>query len=70
LTEKTFDLEREFIPLMGFLKRAGIAATGGHAGMMVLDGEVKVNGLVATEKRKKLKKGDRVELASAVFIIQ
>lgn len=54
--------EDEFIPLINLLKLMGIAQTGGHAKIMVEEGEVKVNGEQEFRKRKKLRPGDVVEL--------
>lgn len=52
----------EFIPLINLLKLKGIAQTGGHAKLMVEDGEVKVNGEQELRKRRKLRPGDIVEI--------
>lgn len=60
MTDHVFELKGEFIPLIGLLKHIGLAATGGHASMMVTEGEVKVNGKVELQKRKKLRDGDQV----------
>ncbi len=48
-----------FIRLCDALKFAGIAETGGIAKLMILDGEVLVNGEVCLMKGKKLYPGDR-----------
>ena len=60
MTEHVFELKGEFIPLIGLLKHMGLAATGGHASMMVTEGDVKVNGEIELQKRKKLRNGDEV----------
>ena len=52
--------EPESIRLDQFLKLSGVAATGGHAKMMVQGGEVLVNGEVETRRRRKLIVGDVV----------
>jgi ribosome-associated protein len=44
------------------LKALGIAETGGHAKMIVEDGEVLRNGEVELRKRAKLVPGDVIEL--------
>lgn len=59
----------EFIPLINLLKLMGIAQTGGHAKMMVEEGEVKVNGEQEFRKRKKLRPGDVVELDDIIIEI-
>ena len=52
----------EFIPLINLLKLKNIAQSGGHAKMMVEEGEVKVNAEQEFRKRRKLRPGDIVEL--------
>lgn len=48
------------IPLGAFLKLAGAAATGGHAKLMVQEGDVRVNGEVEARRGRKLVAGDVV----------
>ncbi len=52
----------EFIVLIKLLKLKQLAQSGGHANMMVEDGQVNVNGEREFRKRKKLRPGDIVEL--------
>jgi len=52
----------EYIELMKLLKIKQIAQTGGHAKILIEDGEVSVNGEQEYRKRKKLRKGDVVEM--------
>ncbi len=49
------------ISLGDFLKWAGIAATGGHAKLLVQGGRVLVNGAVERRRGRPLRAGDRVE---------
>lgn len=58
---------RDTIRLDHFLKREGIAQTGGHAKMMIQAGEITVNGEVETRRRRQLVTGDRVELEEVTF---
>lgn len=62
MTNDTFKLKEgeEFIELNKLLKLKSIAQTGGHAKVMVTEGEVSVNGEVETQIRKKLRAGDVV----------
>jgi len=53
----------EYIELIKLLKLLRIAESGGHAKIMVEEGEVKLNGLVESRKRAKLRVGDVVETA-------
>ena len=56
------EIKSEFIKLDAFLKFSGLCETGGEAKLCVEDGLVKVNGEVCTQRGKKLRPGDRVEL--------
>ena len=57
----SFKIEDDYIPLIGLLKAAGIARTGGEAQMLVEEGEVTVNGQPESRKRAKIRSGDLVE---------
>ena len=59
----------EFIKLDSFLKLAGIAGTGGHAKILIQEGEVKVNGTVCTMRGKKLFRGDEISFEGETFKI-
>ena len=59
----------EFIKLDSFLKLAGIAGTGGHAKILIQEGEVKVNGVVCTMRGKKLFRGDEISFEGETFKI-
>ena len=50
------------IRLDTFLKLSGIAQTGGHAKMIIQDGEVTVDGEVETRRGRKLRGGESVEV--------
>ncbi len=52
----------EFIKLDSLLKFAALCSTGGEAKVMILNGEVLVNGEVCTMRGKKIKNGDTVQL--------
>ncbi|TNE53374.1 MAG: RNA-binding S4 domain-containing protein [Bacteroidetes bacterium] len=61
-----FKLEEgsEYIELIALLKALGIAQTGGHAKMIVAEGEVRLNGARELRKRAKLRDGDLVTIDS------
>ena len=66
-----FELEgHEYIQLNQLLKVLGLAATGGEANQRIVDGELRVNGAVEHQKRKKLRSGDVVEFGSVKVTIQ
>ena len=52
----------EFIKLDAFLKFSGLCETGGETKLCVEDGLVSVNGEICTQRGKKLRPGDTVEL--------
>ena len=56
----TVHITTEFIKLQDLLKLADLVSTGGEAKLRILDGEVKVNGEVCTQRGKKLRPGDIV----------
>lgn len=55
---REFKLTSEYIELIKLLKLLHIAETGGHAKIMVEDGEVYLNGKQEFRKRAKLHSGD------------
>ncbi|MBD2138981.1 RNA-binding S4 domain-containing protein [Anabaena sp. FACHB-1237] len=55
------------IKLDQFLKFLGIASTGGQAKLMILDGKVKVNGIIETRRGKKLTAEDQVTIGNKTF---
>lgn len=54
-------LRDEFIKLGQALKAAGLVESGVDAKLVILDGQVKVNGAVELQRGKKLHTGDVVE---------
>ena len=60
--EQDFKINGDYIELIQLLKALGIAETGGHAKMIVEEGEVLRNGEVELRKRAKLVPGDVIEL--------
>ena len=54
-------LRDEFIKLGQALKAAGLVESGVEAKLVILDGQVKVNGAVELQRGKKLHAGDVVE---------
>lgn len=56
-------INTEFIKLQDLLKWTGVAQTGGHAKILVQDGQVSVNGEICLMRGKKLRPGDTVTVA-------
>ncbi len=61
MSEERIKVEGEFIKLQDALKFSGLCETGGHAKVVIQNGEVKVNGEVCTMRGKKLRTGDIAE---------
>lgn len=62
-------IETEFIKLDSMLKFAAAVGTGGEAKLLISEGMVTVNGEVCTQRGKKLRPGDKVELLDLSFEI-
>ena len=58
------------IDLQDFLKLKGLVDTGGEAKFRVQNGEVKLNGEVETRRRKKLQRGDVVEIHGVLHPVE
>ena len=68
--KKELSIREEFIRLDAALKLAGFVSTGGHAKMVIQDGEVTVNGEICTMRGKKLRLGDTASFDGKELIIQ
>ena len=66
-SEETVAIRTEFIKLQDFLKFAGISETGGMAKNIIQDGFILVNGETCTQRGKKLRPGDKVQLGGGVW---
>ena len=55
-------INTEFIKLDALLKFSGLCETGGEAKELVQGGAVRLNGEVCTQRGKKCRAGDAVEL--------
>ncbi len=62
-------IKEDFIRLDSAMKLANLVSTGGHAKIVIQDGEVLVNNQVCTMRGKKLYKGDKVEFEGQGFEI-
>ena len=68
--QKDFILKNEYIRLDDLLKNVGVVNTGGHAKIIIQEGEVKVNGEICTMRGKKLRSGDNAEYERIVYNIK
>ena len=67
--EKFTLLKFEYVELYKLLKIQSWVASGGEAKQMIDDGKVKVNGLVETQRRKKIRPGDSVEFGGMIMTV-
>ena len=67
---REFKLTSEYIELVKLLKLLRIAESGGHAKILVEEGEVYLNGKQEFRKRAKLRDGDQVEVLGEKITIQ
>jgi ribosome-associated protein len=58
-----FELNRDFIKLDALLKVIGICDTGGQAKLLIREGLVSVNGQATTQRGRKIRAGDRVQVS-------
>ena len=68
MEEIQFELTEEYIELIKLLKVLTLAQTGGHAKIIVDNGEVTRNGEQEFRKRAKLVKGDVIVIADQIRI--
>jgi ribosome-associated protein len=64
------EISTEFIKLDSFLKFTGAATLGSEAKFYIQNGEVKVNGEVATQRGKKLYSGDQIDFQGEIYKIK
>ncbi len=59
---KEIKISGEFIKLQSLLKYAEVVGSGGEAKNIILDGFVRVNDEIVTQRGKKIKSGDVVKV--------
>lgn len=62
--------EEPTIQLDQFMKITGMVGTGGQAKLVIQDGEVLVNGVVETRRKKKLRAGDQVTFDGQTLVVE
>lgn len=67
--QKQIIIHTDFIRLDAALKLCDAVQTGGHAKLVITDGEVKVNGEVCLSRGKKLRAGDTFEFEHIVYTV-
>lgn len=58
--KKQVKIDSEYIKLDQLLKLGEVVNSGGHAKLIILSGEVKVNGQTIVQRGKKIRPGDKV----------
>ena len=66
---KKISISTEFIRLDAFLKMCDAVQSGGHAKIVIQEGEVKVNGEICTQRGKKMRTGDKAEFERKIYEI-
>jgi len=68
-TSIPLSITTEYIKLQDALKFANVVYSGGEAKVLILDGQVKVNGEVCTMRGKKLRNGDKFTFNGETYLI-
>ncbi|GHB60107.1 hypothetical protein GCM10008107_06660 [Psychrosphaera saromensis] len=63
------EITTEYIELNKFLKFENLVESGGHAKLVIADGQVRLNGKVVVQTRRKVRDGDIVTLAGEQYQI-
>ena len=58
------------IQLDQFMKYVGMVGTGGQAKIVIQGGEVRVNGVIETRRKKKLRTGDKVTFRGQTQVVE
>ena len=70
MNKLTFNLDgQDHIQLNNLLKVLHLVGTGGEAHIRIDNEEVRVNGAVETQRRKKLRAGDKVEFGKVTITV-
>lgn len=67
---KDVELTKEPVELYKILKFEGMVTSGGEAKNAIAEGQVTVNGIVETQKRKKIVSGDIIEFGEEKVRLQ
>jgi ribosome-associated protein len=68
---KKFQLgENEYIELNKLMKAVDVVSTGGEANIRIMNGEVKLNGATVSEKRKKIRVGDKIVYGKIIIVVE
>ncbi|GGQ95278.1 RNA-binding S4 domain-containing protein [Deinococcus ruber] len=62
--------QNDVIDLQDYLKFAGLVGTGGEAKFLIQTGEVRLNGEVEIRRRKKIRRGDVIQLDGQEHVVE
>jgi ribosome-associated protein len=65
-----FQITQDYIELIKLLKATGIAENGGEAKQLVREGKVFLNNDVEVQMRKKILKGDSVQIFDHLIFVE
>jgi ribosome-associated protein len=65
-----FQISQDYIELIKLLKATGIAENGGEAKQLVKEGKVFLNNVVEVQMRKKILKGDSVQIFNHLILVE
>lgn len=60
-------INTEYIKLDQLLKFSGIIGNGSDAKALIFEGIVKINGEIATQRGKKIRAGDKIEVGDQII---
>jgi len=69
MEEITFTLTKEFIELNKLLKFVGAVNSGAESGILISEGIVMVNKEIELRKRRKMRKGDVVNVENIQILV-
>ena len=68
-TPEIIEITTEFIRLDALLKFAAAVESGGEAKLLIQDAQVKVNGDICTQRGRKIREGDSVDVNGESYIV-
>ncbi len=69
-TTEIIEITTEFIRLDALLKFAAAVESGGAAKLLIQDAQVKVNGEICTQRGRKIRQGDMVEVNGESYTVR
>ena len=69
-TPEIIEITTEFIRLDALLKFAAAVESGGEAKLLIQDAQVKVNGDICTQRGRKIREGDSVDVNGESYIVR